>query len=113
MESHSNCAGTHAVQHIHKLPREDDELQCKSADGTKLVQVVKMKPEGDTAEHFTLLSDPVGNVKLISDGRVEEAEPPVLYVEHQRTAPVGRCLGRHEVQPPAQSKVCCESRGQL
>lgn len=113
MESHLNCAGMHAVQHIHKLSRGDDELQCKSADGTKLVQVAKMKPERNSAEHFMLSSAPVGNVKLISDGRVEDAEPLAQCMEHQRAVLATRYLGRLSVQPPAQSKGCCQSRGQL
>lgn len=72
-----------------------------------------MKLERNSAARSALSTDPAGNVKLVSDGRVEEAEPPVLDVEHQRIVLVGRYLGRHVVQPPAQSKVCSEIRGQL
>lgn len=72
-----------------------------------------MKPEHNTTEHFKLLTNPVGNLKVVSDGRVEEAEPPAQCVEHQRIVLVGRYLRRHAVRPPAQSKVRCEIRGQL
>lgn len=35
-----------------------------------------------------LLPNPAGNLELVRGGRVEEAEPPVVHVEDQRTAVV-------------------------
>lgn len=64
-----------------------------------------MKPHWNTAEHLMLLSGQAGNPKLINYERVEETEPPIWYAQNHRIAQVGRDLGRHVVQHPAQSKV--------
>lgn len=59
------------------------------------------------------MSDQAGNPKLVSDGHAEDSEPSILHAQNDRIFQVGRDLGRRVVQPPAQSKVCCEIRGQL
>lgn len=66
-----------------------------------------MKLECNTAVHCALLTNPAGNLKLVSDGRGEEAKPPALCVEHQRIAQAGRCLGRHC------SSTSCSEQGLL
>lgn len=72
-----------------------------------------MKLERDTALHFVLLTKPAGNLKLVSDGRGEEARPQFCVWNIRGLFWLAGASGGTVVQPPAQSKGCFEIRGQL